>query len=118
MSRAQRLEAQIAAENAKKKTVARAPNFASDARARRRQIETMSQVSVLSPRKSVIPKEPVTPSLFTLQRARQRASMGSIKGETHRLDDPYTMIGRFMPPEPIKYKGIANHDQPFTTAYK
>ena len=72
----------------------------------------------MSPRKPIIPKEPVTPSLYTLERARQRASMNNVKGETHRLDDPYTMIGRYIPPEPISYKGKANHDQPFTTAYK
>ena len=44
--------------------------------------------------------------------------MSNMKGETHRLDDPYTMIGRYIPPEPISYKGKANHDQPFTNAYK
>lgn len=54
MSRAMRLEAKIAAENAKKMTIARAPAFASDARAKRRyQADTPSSSTFMSPRRIV-----------------------------------------------------------------
>ena len=70
MSRAMRLEAKIAADNQKKRTVARAPNFASDARAKRKIETTPEMMMFMSPRKPVVPREPVTPTLFTLERAR------------------------------------------------
>ena len=116
-SRALRMEAQIAAENQKKKTVARAPNFASDARAKRRNHDLLQKYTAMTPRKPSVPKEPVTPSLHTLERARQRASMTNVKGETHRLDDPYTAGPKYQPLEPIMYKGRARHEQPFFPAY-
>ena len=108
----------MAAENAKKMTVARAPNFASDARVRRRNQDLIQKFTLQTPRKPSVPKEPVTPTLFTLERARQRAEMNNVRGETHRLDDPYTPTVKYQPPEPPMYKGKANHVHPFSKFYK
>ncbi len=60
----------------------------------------------------------MTPSLFTLQRARQRHAIYNKKGDTHRLDDPYTPADKYMPPEKVIVKGLANHDSPFTNWYR
>ena len=79
-------------------TVARAPNFASDARAGRRNQDLLQRHTLQTPRKPSLPKEPVTPALFTLERARQRAETGSVAGETHRLDDPFTPAPKYEPP--------------------
>ena len=79
ISRTMRMEAKIAEENAKKQTVARAPVFASDARASRRNMDLL-----MFPERKVKllrPGEHLTPTLFTLQRARKRTT----QGETHRL---------------------------------
>lgn len=65
-----------------------------------------------------ISREPMTPTLFTLKRARQRHEVYHGRGETHRLDDPYSAAPKYMPPEPIMYKGKADHTAPFTTCYK
>ena len=43
VSRAMRMEAKIAAENAKKKTIARAPQFASAQRAVRRNLDLLTE---------------------------------------------------------------------------
>jgi hypothetical protein len=66
------MEAKIAAENAKKKTVAIAPKLHSSARAMRN-----NQDLLMTPhppqRKVMFISAPKSPSLFTLERARQRA---------------------------------------------
>ena len=69
-------------------------------------------------RKIIVNKEPVSPSLFTLQRARRRAEIYNFQGETHRLDDIYSPAPKYHPPEPVRYKGKADHTAPFSCYYK
>ena len=44
--------------------------------------------------------------------------MNNVRGETHRLDDPYTPTVKYQPPEPPMYKGKANHVHQFSKFYK
>lgn len=73
VSRALMMEAKIAEENQKKKTIAQAPKFMSASRAYRR-----FNQDLLTPQKSVKKlfvqdKTPIPPSLYTLERARKRS---------------------------------------------
>ena len=100
-------------------TVPKAPNFASAARASRRNNDLqLSTAGPLTERRKIITSEPVTPSLFTLQRARVRCASALNKGETHRLDDPYTPGPKYIPPEKVVQKGLVNHNTGFSTCYK
>jgi len=105
----------MAAEIAKKKTLAKAPLFASDARANRK-LNSISSSPVKSPsRKIVVSKEePFTPSLWTHVRANQRFEVYNKKGNTHRLDNPFSPAEKFKAPEPIRYKGKADHPAQFS----
>jgi len=66
------MEAKIAAENAKKKTIAIAPKLHSSARAQRNN-QDLLMMPQTPKRKMMFTSAPRTPSLFTLERARQRA---------------------------------------------
>ena len=61
-------------------------------------------------RRISVERGPVTPTLFTLERARARGTVG----HTHRIDDPYTQRGRFTLPEPVVAKGMAVHTARFS----
>ena len=62
----------------------------------------------------------MTPSLFTLERARSRAEIFGKKtlGDTHTLENPYEPGHKYMPAEKQQVVGRAEHSVGFNFYYK
>ena len=116
-SRALKIEALQAAANAKKRTIPISPKFASKNRPSRRNLHLDPCTPVRPVRRIVVDQaRPFTPSLHTLERARQRNSnFPASIGQTHRYDDPFSPAPvKFNRPEFTPTAGLMRHSTSFT----